>query len=135
MSGKRRAAAEGDATAGAGAAYGGGSSSADSAADGAGPAGTAAGSGGFSPGQGTSHASDYDVPHFDRDGHFRRQEVQDERARIRRRTLAERAAREHEAADAGWLGRLVLVSGVVALAWGLVVFVSPKAERRKNGET
>ncbi|KAI4150294.1 MAG: hypothetical protein LQ340_004160, partial [Diploschistes diacapsis] len=102
---KRRAAAEG---AGASAGGGAASSSAGTTARGTG--------GGFSPGQGERHADANDVPHFDRDGHYRRQETVEERARVRKRILADRAARMHEGADTGLLGRLFVVSAALALA-------------------
>jgi curved DNA-binding protein CbpA len=73
--------------------------------------------GGFSPGQGVPHADDYDVPHFDRTSHFRRQEAHDERLRIRRKILAQRAAFERESEESGIWSSFFLVSSAVALAW------------------
>ena len=86
------------------------------------------GGGGFSPGQGTA---DNDVPHFDREGHFRRQESVDERARVRRMILAERAERAREGADTGVAGRLGIVCFVLGCAG--VVALWP-ANRNGNGK-
>ena len=92
-------------------------------ADGGGD-GSAAGSkgGGFAPGQGRDHA-DFEVPHFDREGHFRRQESVEEALKRRRSVWEEREAAEREAEISGTWARIGIVSmslimtGLVTVAW------------------
>ena len=73
-------------------------------------AGTGAG-GGFGPGQGPL-GWDNDVPHFDRKGHFRTQEQQDQRRR--RRIEAENVEYDRDNGDV--LRLFLVVGGVVGLA-------------------
>ena len=75
-----------------------------------------------------------DVPHFDREGHFRRQEVQEERARQRRRMMEERAEYERGGTDMDVLGKMVLVTGVLGLIWGVNLIVGSIGEKRGKEE-
>ena len=56
-----------------------------------------------------------DVPHFDRDGHFRTQEQQEQR----RRKRIEEENGEYDRGGGDMLLKFVVVGGVVALACGL----------------
>ena len=61
---------------------------------------------------------DKDVPHFDRQGHFRRQEVEEERVRTRRRRLEEeRGAWERESQGGDLVFKFFVVGSVVTVAW------------------
>jgi hypothetical protein len=79
-----------------------------------------------------------DVPHFDRQSHFERQEEIDERMARRRQARRLREEREVEALQMDWAVRLVLVLIVVGVA-GVVdaVFVRPTrqvgAAKREKG--
>ena len=82
--------------------------------------------GGFGPG-GAPTGWDNDVPHFDRDAHYRTQEQQDER---RRRRLEEDAM-YHGGGGSVWLN-FFLLSGVVALASSLPLIFRPGAHEGKR---
>ncbi|KAL8968753.1 MAG: hypothetical protein Q9183_002315 [Haloplaca sp. 2 TL-2023] len=101
------------------------SSSNDSAAF-AGPGGA----GGFGPSSSASDGWDYDVSHFDRDGHIRTQEHQDQR---RRRKAGEEAV---ECGDGGnMIFNFLWVGGVLAVACIVpTVFAQGKSARRSGDE-
>lgn len=72
-----------------------------------------------------------DVPHFDRDGHFRTQEQQELR---RRRRMA--AAEDAMSIGGGksLLLNFVFVGGIISLAIAVPTFFGRMVERRPKGE-
>ena len=87
---------------------------------------SAAPGGGFGPG-GAPAGWDNDVPHFDRDAHYRTQESQDER---RRRRLEDDAV--YNGGGGGvWLNFFIL-SGVVALAASFPLIFAPGTREGKR---
>lgn len=84
--------------------------------------------GGFGP-AGSPDGLDYDVPHFDRDGHARTQEQQDQR----------RGRRVGEAVDYNDSGSMLLnfliISGILAVTVFIpTVYVQQRQSRRRNGD-
>ena len=77
--------------------------------------------GGFGPSSHPASGLDYDVPHFDRDGHFRTHEQQEERRRGKIRRGYENDGVDF-AATGVWMN-FFLVSGVVGLAVGLTSWI------------
>ena len=102
------------------------SGAADMAAGSARNSARAAASGGFGPG-GAPAGWDNDVPHFDRDAHYRTQEHQDER---RRRRLEEEAM-YGESGGGVWVN-FFLLSGVVALASSVPLLLRTGTHRDKD---
>ena len=85
-------------------------------------AGNEGGGGGFAPGQGRDY-TDSEVPHFDREGHFRRQESVEEALKRRRSLWAEKRAADREDETSGIWVRIGIVStalattGLISAAW------------------
>ena len=81
--------------------------------------------GGFGPGQAQA-GWDNDVPHFDRDGHYRTQEQQESWRRRRR----EERATDHGGVPGVWIN-FVIIGGVVSLA-SLPLLLFEKTQEKKS---
>ncbi|KAL8938850.1 MAG: hypothetical protein Q9211_003016 [Gyalolechia sp. 1 TL-2023] len=85
--------------------------------------------GGFGP-AGSPEGFDYDVPHFDRDGHMRRQEQQDHR---RGRRVGEETVDYSNGGS--MLLNFLIVSGILAVTVFIpTVFVRRRQSHRKNDD-
>jgi len=100
------------------------------AESGAGDTGT---TGGFSQGQGAQREFDNDVPHWDREGHFRTQETTSERINRRKRMEIERERMEAEYSSAmSGLPAFLLISSVVGLAFMVPAYFIGGRKKRKD---
>ncbi|MCJ1459058.1 hypothetical protein MMC28_009435 [Mycoblastus sanguinarius] len=84
--------------------------------------------GGFGPGQGQAGYSN-DVPHFDREGHYRTQEQQDQR---RRRRLEEDSM--DYAGGGSMMLKFFLISAVVTFAFSIPTFFNSSGNTNRRKE-
>jgi len=89
---------------------------------------------GFSPGQGAPKGSDYDVPHFDRDGHLRTHTQHEQR--MRRRMAEEGEGYDMRGGAMDFFVRFMVISGIIGFACAVPALWSsggPTARRREEG--